>query len=355
MAKRTARKSASRKSASRKSARRRSAARRAVTRAPEKPEAPPLSARELYNRELFRNPTKQMPGNVRAALLLPEIEPFEVTTVDRRALARYSGDPIKPHAPEWLAVTAKPMKDLFAGRSRARVRYRGIELEPLWVLGADDRRTYYDTNYPWRCVCKINTRAGSGSGVIVGPRHVLTASHVVNWAAASGVEGSVDVLRAGALVSATSRIVRVHAFTRVTGGIDWHELDEDYAVLVTADRIGDWFGWLGTRTYNSSWDGDPYWFNIGYPGDLGGGNFPIFQNGRNLDEHALDFGGGRAMDTNADTFFGQSGGPMAAFWDDGPYAVAVVSAQSRGGDRENYCSGGGDLPRLVRRARELDT
>jgi V8-like Glu-specific endopeptidase len=295
-----------------------------------------------------------MPDKVSAALLLPEVEPFDISIVDRRGLARYSNGPIKPHAPDWLAVTAKPKKHLFAGKSGARVRYRGIELEPLWVLGADDRRTYYDTNYPWRCVCKVNTSAGSGSGVIVGPRHVLTASHVVNWAVASGVNGSVDVLRAGAMVSATSRIVRVHAFTRVTGGIGWTELDEDYAVLITADRIGDWFGWLGTRTYNSSWDDEPYWFNIGYPGDVASGNFPIFQNRRDLDEHSFDFGSGRAMDTNADTFFGQSGGPMAAFWDDGPYAVAVVSAQSRDGARENYCSGGSDLPRLVRRGLDRD-
>jgi V8-like Glu-specific endopeptidase len=328
--------------------------RKSTSRTPEKNETPPLSSRELHNSKAFRNPTRQMPGNVSKALLLPEIEPFKVSTVDRKALARYSNDPIRPHAPDWMGVTARPMKNLFAGKGRSKVRFRGIELEPLWVLGAEDRRTYYDTNYPWRCVCKINTSAGSGSGVIVGPRHVLTASHVVNWSVASGVNGSVEVLRGGAMVSATSRIVRVHAFTRIGPSIGWTELDEDYAVLITADRIGDWFGWLGTRTYNSSWDDDPYWFNIGYPGDIASGSFPIFQNGRTLDEHSFDFGSGRAMDTNADTFFGQSGGPMAAFWDDGPYAVAVVSAQSASGSRENYCSGGSDLPRLVRRGLDRD-
>ena len=344
MAKRTSRKSVSSRKSSRKP----------VARTPDRSEAPPLTFRELYDSKAFRNPVKQIPRNVSAAMLLPEVEPFALNLVDRRALARYSNEPIKPHVPDWMGVTPKPVKNVFAGRSAARVQFRGIELEPLWVLGADDRRTYYDTNYPWRCVCKVITPAGSGSGVIIGPRHVLTASHVVNWAAAGGVSGSVEVLRGGPAVSATSRIVRVHAFTRVTGSIGWTELDEDYAVLVTADRIGDWFGWLGSRTYNSSWDDDPYWFNIGYPGDVAGASFPIFQNGRWLDEHAFDFGSGRAMDTNADTFFGQSGGPMAAFWSDGPYAVAVVSAQSRSGARENYCSGGSDLPRLVNRARSLD-
>ena len=167
---------------------------------------------------------------------------------------------------------------------------------------------------------------------------MLTASHVVDWAAAGGVSGSVEVLRGGAAGSATSRIVRVHAFTQVTGSIGWTELDEDYAVLVVADRIGDWFGWLGSRTYDGGWDDDPYWFDIGYPGDVAA-RAPDFQTGRWLDEHAFDFGRGRAMDTNADTFFGQSGGPMAAFWSDGPYAVAVVSAQSDGGGQRGLLLG----------------
>lgn len=57
----------------------------------------------------------------------------------------------------------------------------------------------------------------------------------------------------------------------MTGSVSWFELDEDYTVLVTADRIGDLFGW-----------------------------------------------------THADLTPGTSGGPMFAFSSDGPYVVAAV-------------------------------
>lgn len=314
-------------------------------------EKAPLYQRELQKSKNAFEPEGKLTKKLASKLLLPEIKPFELEIVNREKLLEVSEEPITPKKSEWLAGAIKPKKQIMAGEYKPRVQYKGTDLEPLWVLGTDDRRTYSDTRYPWGCVCKINTSAGSGSGVIIGPRHVLTASHVVNWATSAGVNGSVDVHRAGGAVSATTAIVRVLAFTQVTGTIGWTELDEDYAVLTTADRIGDMFGWFGARTYSSSWDDDPYWFNIGYPGDIAGANFPIYQNGRTLDEDAWDFGGGRAMETNADTFFGQSGGPMAAFWDDGPYVVSVVSAQSSSGSPENYCSGGRDLTRLVRMAR----
>jgi V8-like Glu-specific endopeptidase len=229
------------------------------------------------------------------------------------------------------------------------MRHRGREVDPLLVFAPDDRRTYNDRSYPWGTICRVVTAAGTGSGVIVGPRHVLTASHVVDWSRNGA--GTVEVHRAGGFVRATTAITRVWFFTKVTGTVDYFENDEDYAVLVTGQRIGDSFGWLGTRTYNSSWDGEPYWWNIGYPGDIGGGNTPTFQRNKELDEDAWDWGGGRSMTTNADTFFGNSGGPMFGFWDAGPYVVAVVSSQS---SSENWCSGGDDMTRLVRHARTVD-
>ena len=292
-----------------------------------------------------------MPSDLQEEIFSIEPEPFEVVRVDRAAVAEVAAEQeLEPYIPEWVDVRAKPTSAQKLSKYRPRVRLGDKEVDPLVVLGSDERRTYNTTAYPWGCICKVIAGGFTGSGIIVGPRHVLTASHVVNWNAPGGVSGSVEVHRNGGAVRAITRIVRVHAFTRVTGSVGWFELDEDYAVLTTASPIGSAFGYLGVKTYNSSWDGDSYWANVGYPGDVGSAMVPTRQWSKWLDEHSFDLGSGRAMDTNADINPGNSGGPMFAWWSNGPYVVAVVSAHDPG-DNENYCSGGRDLTRLVSVAR----
>jgi len=62
------------------------------------------------------------------------------------------------------------------------------------------------------------------------------------------------------------------------------------------------------------------------------------------------------MTTSADTAKGQSGGPLFAYWGGLPYVVATVSAQGTYvlSGRENWCSGGNALTRLVNHARAQD-
>ncbi|BDZ41905.1 hypothetical protein GCM10025865_12040 [Paraoerskovia sediminicola] len=307
---------------------------------------------EVRCEKIDRDGKGDIPEKLRQFDSFADLERFDVVSVSGDELARVAAEPIEAFAPAWTAVRSKPVPALRQEGYRSRIRYRGKELEPAVVLGTDERRTYNDTSYPWGCICKVVTTAGTGSGVIVGPRHVLTASHVVNWSVPGGVSGTVEVHRAGPSFSAISRIRRVFAYTQVTGSVGWTELDEDYAVLETADPIGERFGWLGTRRYSSGWDRDPYWYNLGYPGDVGGASWPVWQRSKWLDEHAWDFGPARAMDTNADINPGNSGGPMFAWWEAGPYVVAVVSAHDVD-DRENYCAGGSYLVRLVRWARGL--
>lgn len=307
---------------------------------------PPLSRRDAT--EKFEIGARgDIPRELRS-LLLPELKPYELSDLklDREELDEV--EPLKPLMPEWFGVTAKPVTQRLP--QPGRVLQNGQDLSPLTVFGAEDRRTYNDLSYPWGTICKIVTSAGTGSGVIVGPRHVLTASHVVDWSRNGA--GTVEVHRNAGSVRAVSSIGRVWFYTRITGNtIPWTQLDEDYAVLVTNDRLGDLFGWMGTRTYNSSWDGEPYWFNFGYPGAIGSANRPVWQRDASLDEPWYDLGPARSMKTMADLTPGNSGGPMFAFWDDGPYVVAVASAET---SSTNWCSGGRWLTNLVRHARQAD-
>jgi V8-like Glu-specific endopeptidase len=279
---------------------------------------------------------------------LAEPVPYKLSGIVRSKVARVVSTPLEPMRPDWVTSVVRPMKAPKPPPPR-KLMHRGRPIQPGLVFAPDDRRTYSDWSYPWGTICKVVTAAGWGSGVIVGPRHVLTASHVVDWSRNGA--GSVEVHRSGGTLRARSAIARVWFYTKVTGQVDWYEMDEDYAVLVTASRIGDRFGWLGTRTYDSDWDGEPYWYSIGYPGDIGGGNSPVWQRRKWLDEDFWDFGDATSMETDADLIPGQSGSPMFAWWDDGPYVVAVWSGYS---SDENWCSGGGDMTRLVRHARNQD-
>ncbi len=133
-------------------------------------------------------------------------------------------------------------------------------------------------------------------------------------------------------------------------------MDEDYAVLVTDQRLGDRFGYMGCRTYNSDWDDGNYWSSIGYAGDVEHHQWSIFQRDKELDEDELDFGPARAMTTAADAMPGQSGSPMFGYFNGSPDVVAVMSSVGSvfASGTENWCAGGTWLTQLVTKARAGD-
>lgn len=87
--------------------------------------------------------------------------------------------------PEHLAFRALPLrlrKDVamvphFQNRAEGGDNF-GM---PGTVFPPDTRKVFSDKVFPFSTCGRIQTRFGWGSGVMVGPRHMATANHVINW------------------------------------------------------------------------------------------------------------------------------------------------------------------------------
>jgi len=230
---------------------------------------------------------------------------------------------------------------------------REIGFQATTVFPPENRRVFHDTAYPWSTCGRIDTPNGQGSGVMVGPRHLLTVSHVIQW----NNDNTTGWLRFrpsffdGSAPFGEAWGTLTYYKYKVSGPtIDFLESMYDYVVVVLNNNIGNLTGWMGSRGYTDGWDGGAYWSHIGYPGDLTAGNRPTFENGIALDGAWYEFDSHEAMSHRADVWPGQSGGPFFGWWngDAGPRVVSVQSSQNSG---ENNASGGQDLVDLIIRAR----
>jgi V8-like Glu-specific endopeptidase len=219
------------------------------------------------------------------------------------------------------------------------------------VFAPDNRRVFADTGYPWSACGRVDSPIGQGSGAMVGPRHLLTVSHIIQWNS-DGTAGWVQFRPAYFAPSepfGDAWAVRTYYKYKVQGPtLDWIEGMYDYVVCVLDRRIGDLTGWLGGKGYTDGWDGGAYWSHVGYPGDVTGGNRPTFEGGIALDGAWYELDSHEAMAHLGDVWPGQSGGPFFGWWSPGPYAVGVQSSQS---SSQNNVSGGQDMVDLILRAR----
>lgn len=221
------------------------------------------------------------------------------------------------------------------------------------IFAPDDRVVFNNTSYPWSTCGRVDTPLGQASGVMVGPRHLLTCSHAIQWNS-DGTAGYVQFRPSyynGSEPFGEAWGTRVYFKRKVSGPtIDWQEGMYDYVCVVLNTRMGDTTGWMGARGYTDSWDDEPYWAHVGYPGDRTAGRRPTFENSISLDGAWWQNDSHESMGHLGDVWPGQSGGPYFGWWDGdvGPRAVAVQSSHN---SSENYASGGQDMVDLIIRAK----
>lgn len=284
---------------------------------------------------------------------IPTVAMKRERTPSREAIHGFEG-----HAPRHLPlrVAPEPLAPELRAPYRLNAQRRPLSRdvhEVTTVFPPENRAVFNDTSYPWSTCGKVQTSLGQASGVLVGPRHLLTVSHVVQWNA-DNTAGWVKFTPAAFDTSAPFGAAwgtRVYYERKVTGPtIDRDEGQHDYVCVVLDRRIGEAAGWMGTRSWSDSWDDEPYWCHVGYPADISGGNRPTFQSSIPLDGSFWDDEVHTRIWHRADVFPGQSGGPYFAWWanETFPRVVAVQSGQN---PDENSASGGAHMVQRVISAR----
>jgi V8-like Glu-specific endopeptidase len=206
-------------------------------------------------------------------------------------------------------------------------RFNGKRVEPLWVFGNDDRWQFRDPAWPWGLVGRVfNSRGESGTGALIGDRLVMTAGHMVPWGDnpwwmlfVPGYYDGVSLHGAG-----------VQSYVSDARGYDVHGdvTGYDWAVLRLYNPLGNSLGYFGYNGYSDSWNNQPFWSIVGYPGAIANAMRPSFQGGITVDDTDGDSNGGEELESEtADLTPGNSGGPMFGWWNGDPRLVGVVSGQ----------------------------
>jgi V8-like Glu-specific endopeptidase len=259
------------------------------------------------------------------------------------------GNTTPAHRPPWVSQVFHPRPSILPHRPLLRTT-DGRRVEPFYgVFGSEDRQVYYPSGYPWRCIGRIFTWTDAstpswkfyGSGVLVGPRHVLCAGHMAPWGSNNWMMKFVPSYYDGVSLDGPGVLSYVSDYWGYNDGQNvtaW-----DMLLLRLYTPLGDQLGYFGSKTYNPAWDNQPYWELCGYPSVITPER-PSYQLGISVLDHD-NSGDAMQLEHQGDLTGGDSGGPFFSFWPDGfPYVVATNSggeAISGSGAEDNNIGAGG--------------
>jgi len=264
------------------------------------------------------------------------------------------------YSPSHLRLAYKPR---LVEKARTRRIRKGRDI-PNSVFAPDTRYIFQDTSFPWCTTGKVETPNGSCTGTMIGRRLMLTGSHCMQWTSdGAGWVKFTPSYYNGSAPFGVAWGERVIYWSRADGsdGLSDQETAFDYVVIVLDRNMGDLTGYAGYRSYSSSWNGGNYWQQIGYPGDLSGGERPAFFGGgaiSSVQSKSTSGQTGHVMGHFMDTSGGHSGGPYWGWWGEEPWPRVIgtdsTSPTTPGTDTsgDNEAGGGPALSNLIAYARE---
>jgi hypothetical protein len=277
---------------------------------------------------------------------LEETPPYmrgEYLTPQSLSEAAAGAQPFEAHRPAWLDQVYMPKVwpwSVYAACPSNDIGFRPLILELATA------------EWPWTAIGKLFIqRRGQqikiGSGVLVGPNLLLTASHAMPWETGDFAVRFVPAYRNG------NDVRFGHAYVDQWRGIRHPEgtaTGLDYVICKLNWRIGERTGWLG------SWwssDEDFYerrsWFSVGYPRSFLGGERPAVEFNATVEDIDNE-GDGLEIETDNFTDGGWSGGPLWGWIEDQPRVIGICSGKDKDGldPTRSVFAGGEHLVDLVR-------
>ena len=139
-------------------------------------------------------------------------------------------------------------------------------LGPLTILGNDDRQLRLSTtSYPWRTHGAIrapDADTSNCSGVLVGPRHLLTAGHCIHDGVSAWYPNRKVAPGMSGVGTEPNGLKNSSWYFSVKGWFESKKRNFDYGMIVLEDlqstaSLG-WYGWWSSNHSGGAW-------NFGYP------------------------------------------------------------------------------------------